>query len=425
MSFGDDIVALAKTHIGEKYVLGASAKFLQPEFKGPWDCAEFVSWVIFQVSTERLLLGCVPRDPARADAYTGYWVDDAKKYGLIISIADALKTSGAALLRSPVGKPHGHIAISVGDGKKTVEAYDTAHGVISGPADPAKRGWDFGVRIPAPGEWSTLTKAASKPNNWFFRPTSSDTPDPRVEIIETALQSKGAKIATATGRFTPKLAKTVAKFQQQKGLVVDGMVGTQTSKALGLDWKAEAAPSGIFNDKYGVYFDSLVPGGFFSHDPDDLKVRRSIRTNNPGALNFSTWQKTVRGYVGITPPDNSSNHNRTTIYRTPEHGVAAWFILLADRYGFGAAGSFSLDALAKKYAGRDASDADIRAYSKGWSNASAGALTPGSVFHLQSTDELLSLGKAMFAHEIGKASPVSEAQIRFGIDRQRSGSMPS
>jgi Putative peptidoglycan binding domain len=424
MSFGNDVVALAKTHLGEKYVLGASAKFLQPDFKGPWDCAEFVSWVIFQVSNEKVLLGCVPRDPARADAYTGYWVDDAKKYGLIISITDALRTAGAVLLRSPVGKPHGHIAISLGDGKKTVEAYDTAHGVISGPAAPATRGWDFGVRIPDPGEWASLTKKASKPNNWFFRPTASNTPDPRVETIETALQRKGAKIATTTGRFTPKLAKTVAKFQQQKGLVVDGMVGKQTAKALDLDWEAEAAPSGIFNDKYGIYFDSLVPGGFFSHDPDDLKVRRSIRTNNPGALNFSTWQKSVRGYVGITPADKSPNHNRTTIYRTPEHGIAAWYILLADRYRFGAAGRFSLEGLAKKYAGSGANAADVSTYTKGWSKASGGALTPTSVFHLRSTDELLQLGKAMFAHEIGKASPVSDAQIEFGIDHQRDGSMP-
>src|SRR5437879_5096377 len=110
MSFGGDLIASAKTHVGEKYVLGARAKFLEPNFKGPWDCAEFVSWVIFQVSNEKLLLGCVPRDPARADAYTGYWVDDAKKYGLIISVNDALKTVGAVLLRNPVGKPHGHIA---------------------------------------------------------------------------------------------------------------------------------------------------------------------------------------------------------------------------------------------------------------------------------------------------------------------------
>src|SRR5262249_21735091 len=147
--------------------------------------------------------------------------------------------------------------------------------------------------------------------------TVSPLPDPRVESIENALQDKGIKIGSGTGRFTPKLARAVATFQRQEDLVVDGMVGKQTSKALALDWRSEAAPSGIYNDKYHVFFDSLVPEGFFSHDPDDLSVRRSIRTNNPGALNYSAWQKNVRGYVGITPPDNSPNHNRTTIYRTP------------------------------------------------------------------------------------------------------------
>jgi hypothetical protein len=277
----------------------------------------------------------------------------------------------------------------------------------------------------APDEWASLTEAASKPNNWFFRPTASPAPDPRVESIANALQDKGIKIGTGTGRFTPKLARAVAAFQKQEDLVVDGMVGRQTSKALELDWRAETVPSGVYNDKYNVYFDSLVPGGFFSHDPDDLSVRRSIRTNNAGALNYSSWQRNVRGYVGMTPPDNSPNRNRTTIYRTPEHGVAAWYILLADRYGFGAAGSFTLETLARKYAGGGASDADVRTYTSGWSRASGGTLTATSVFHVQSTDELMALGKAMFTHEVGRKSPLKDEQIRYGIDNQRSGSMPT
>ena len=84
---------------------------------------------------------------------------------------------------------------------------------------------------------------------------------------------------------------------------------------------APPVPASPVNPKYGVAFGSLVPGGFFSADPDDLNVHRSIRTNNPGALNFSSWQKSRLGYVGITQPDNSPDHNVTTIYRTPEHGV--------------------------------------------------------------------------------------------------------
>lgn len=59
----------------------------------------------------------------------------------------------------------------------------------------------------------------------------------------------------------------------------------------------QTAP-GMLNPKYGVTFGSLVPGGFFSGDPDDLNVHRSIRTNNPGALNFTSWQKAGWGMLG-------------------------------------------------------------------------------------------------------------------------------
>jgi hypothetical protein len=84
-----------------------------------------------------------------------------------------------------------------------------------------------------------------------------------------------------------------------------------------------------------------------------------------------------------------------------------------------------MDTLARKYAGANAKPSDINAYTKGWSSASGGTLTPASVFHIASTDELLALGKAMFAHEIGRPGPLKDDQVRFGIDQQRTGSMPS
>ena len=425
MAYGDDLVALARKHIGEEYFFGARARFLDPDFKGPWDCAEFISWVVFRVSGEQVLLGCMPRDPSRGDAYTGFWVDDARKYGLIISLGTALKTAGALLLRGPTKKRIGHIAFSLGNGRNTVEAYDRKHGVIRGQANPQGRGWDYGVRVPDAKEWAALTGRASKPANWFFRATESAKPDPRVEVIQQALKKQGASVPRIDGRFTPALATTVANFQNGEDLVVDGMVGKQTLDALAIDWSARSAPSGIYNDKYGVYFDSLVPGGFFSHDPDDLKVKRSIRTNNPGALNFSTWQRSLPGYVGLTPPDNSPDKNRTTIYRTPEHGVAAWFVLLSEKYGFAASGRFSLEQLARKYAGRDAKPSAVNAYIKGWSEASGGRLNASSTFRVNNAGEMLDLGKAMFEHEIGKPSPLSDAQIIYGIEHQRNNSMPA
>ena len=170
-------------------------------------------------------------------------------------------------------------------------------------------------------------------------------------------------------------------------------------------------------------FGALVPGGFFSDDPNDLKVPRSIRSNNPGALNYSNWQASRPGYVGKTQPDGSADHNVTTIYRTPEHGAASWFHLLSAIYGFGAAGSFTLKALAAHYAGQ-ASGSAVDAYVKGWTAASKGGLTAASSIDAGDDAQMLVLGKAMFAHEAGRPSPVHDDQILYAIAHERKGDMP-
>ena len=109
----------------------------------------------------------------------------------------------------------------------------------------------------------------------------------------------------------------------------------------------------------------------------------------------------------------------------PEHGVAAWFVLLSEKYGFAASGRFSLEQLARKYAGRDAKPSAVNAYIKGWSEASGGRLNASSTFRVNNAGEMLDLGKAMFEHEIGKPSPLSDAQIIYGIEHQRNNSMPA
>ncbi len=184
------------------------------------------------------------------------------------------------------------------------------------------------------------------------------------------------------------------------------------------------AQSGVYNAKYGVWFASLVSGGFFSSNPDDLSVPRSIRTNNPGALNISPWQESRRGFVAITPPDSAGN--RTTIYRTPEHGVASWYYLLSDRYGFGTAGSFTVTQLAVRYAGVNSSDDPaVRAYLTGWAHASGGLLDPDTVIALADDNSMLNLAKGMFGHEAGKASPLQDEQIFYGVRAERTGTLPT
>jgi D-alanyl-D-alanine carboxypeptidase len=276
----------------------------------------------------------------------------------------------------------------LGDGKSTVEAHSSRLGVIVGSSDTS-RGWDIGIRLPNASQWAALVAEHSRPSSWRFRESSSPLADPRVPVIAAALKREGSKVAANTKKYTPTLASVVAKYPDDNGIVVDGVVGPETISALKIDWGAKPAPTGTYNERYKVFFDSLVKGGFYSFDPDDLKVRRSIRTNNPGALNFSTWQQSRPGFVGLTPPDNSPQKNRTTIYRTPEHGVASWYVLLADRYGFSHAGSFTIETLARKYAGAGASPAAVQTYVRGWARASKGALQKSTVIRLAKPDEML------------------------------------
>lgn len=169
-------------------------------------------------------------------------------------------------------------------------------------------------------------------------------------------------------------------------------------------------------------FCSLVPGGYFSANPGDLTVRRSIRTNNPGALNFSGWQKSRKGYVGVTQPDEA--HNITTIYRSPEHGVAAWYHLLAVIYAF-PAGVFTLQDLAIRYAGGAGNPAAVQTYVNGWNRWLQPPLPATAQIAVTSQDAMLLLGKAMFSHEAGMPTPIHDDQIAYAISQEITGTLPA
>lgn len=174
----------------------------------------------------------------------------------------------------------------------------------------------------------------------------------------------------------------------------------------------------------GTQFGSLVPGGFFSSDPSNHSVPRSIRTNNPGALNICSWQKARPGFVGVTEADGSSNHNVTTIYRTPEHGIGSWFYLLKDVYGFGATGNFTIDRLAQHYAG-SASGPAVTEYIAGWSRFSGGMVVAATIISLANDTDMLTLAKAMFGNESGIATPLHDDQITYAVAHERMGTLPA
>jgi hypothetical protein len=48
MPTGLGMLQRARQHIHEDYVLGVVAPKNNPNWRGPWDCAEFTSWLVYQ-----------------------------------------------------------------------------------------------------------------------------------------------------------------------------------------------------------------------------------------------------------------------------------------------------------------------------------------------------------------------------------------
>lgn len=227
---GEAIVELAKTRIGEKYV-----NVLVPKddrnWHGPWDCAEFASWLVYQVAG--VIYGCTnDSDPPHvADAYTGAWQSDAKTKGKMVSISEATGTPGAFLLRYPPAPGEmGHIVVSDGQGG-TVEAAGSATGVVAGKV--SGRRWDTGVLVPGIDYTAGSHIAVSGPTVLY----AVDQPnmDPaKITAIQNALVGKGFSPGDVDGEYGQNTALAVVAFQQSQGLVADGEVGTETAAALGV-----------------------------------------------------------------------------------------------------------------------------------------------------------------------------------------------
>jgi N-acetylmuramoyl-L-alanine amidase len=228
---GDTILQVAAGHLGEKYVFGVLVPKDNPNWKGPWDCAEFVSWSVFQATGT--LYGCDRDngDPASADAYTGYWDRDSRNLGRIISLDEAARTPGAAVLRFPQLGAVGHIVLSDGLGG-TVEAHSPADGVIKSKL--AQRRWDTGILVPGvtynPG--SSIPLAA--PAVTIYRLTQPIMTGEKVKEIQQALIGTGFDPGTPDGEFGPHTNAAVVAFQLSQGMPPDGEVGPQTAKALGI-----------------------------------------------------------------------------------------------------------------------------------------------------------------------------------------------
>lgn len=234
MITGNDLLSLAETRLKQKY-----QNVLVPKnnsaWQGPWDCAEFVSWVVFQKIGK--LYGCTDNDanPATVEAYSGAWVRDAKNGLLIESTqAEANNTAGVILIRRPpaAGKM-GHVAISDGQGG-TVEAAGTGLGVRRGKIEG--RLWHFWVKIPDVIYQSSGVEVQSKPLPFLLELKTPYMTGERVVLLQQALEKAEFSTGGADGKYGPMTMAAVAAFQKVNKLVSDGVVGPATAKKLGIVW---------------------------------------------------------------------------------------------------------------------------------------------------------------------------------------------
>ena len=228
MPNGNDFIILAQKHIGEKYVLGcASPPLKNPNYKGPWDCSEFVTWCVYQVSG--ISVGSIDNN-----AYTGYWVDDIPKKCLKISIEEAMFTPGAILLRAPIekgaNKRMGHIVFSDGNGN-TIEAMGTKEGVRRGKI--SGRTWDFALLIKGIDyTQNSESKAKYEKPKVAFRLTNPVIEHDLVLQAKKNLSQAGIDVGEITPKYDENMQRAVYNYQVMKGLMADGILGPQTLKSL-------------------------------------------------------------------------------------------------------------------------------------------------------------------------------------------------
>lgn len=229
---GAGLLKRALEHIGEKYenALAAVPKD-DPNWKGPWDCAEFVSWLVYQEAG--ILYGCTDdkASPSKAEAYTGAWKTDVERLGKRVSVEEAAGTVGGIVLRYPPGPGlKGHIAVCDGKGG-TVEAKSERYGVIADTV--SGRQWHTGILIPGITYGAGSSIQVISPAS-IYEPSAPNMDKAIVAAIQTALTAKGFNPGTIDGDYGPDTQAAVAAFQKAEGLVIDGAVGPETAAALGV-----------------------------------------------------------------------------------------------------------------------------------------------------------------------------------------------
>lgn len=234
MANGNDILDVAMPHVHEQYILGASVPIGNPNWHGPWDCAEFVSWCAYQAYGK--LFAVRPPKSDRGESYSGWWYEDAINLDATIPVEKALATPGAILVRKPgaFNIRIGHVAISCGNGS-TVEAHSSAVGVAVREGAAARQ-WSIGVVLPGVDYGAVGAVSNYRTPSGLLFVQKPFIRSGKVQAVQEALVRAGIDPGDMDSVYGPATEAAVAAFQARHGLLVDGVVGRETAGALGLAW---------------------------------------------------------------------------------------------------------------------------------------------------------------------------------------------
>lgn len=217
----DELLHVMSLQVGKPYVLGVRVDKTDPN-PAAFDCAEAVSWAVYQVTGK--LYGVSPNatDPTKAGSFTGLWrADVASGRVRTLPVDVGIRTPGAILLRYPQPNSYGHIAVSTGDGH-TYEAAGKTAGFIKGSA--LGRRWDTALAIPEI-QLGAQRELVVPPSRQVWRLGSTG------DVVRRLQEALGL---TPDGQYGPRTVAAVTAFQKNRGLVPDGEAGPATLRALDL-----------------------------------------------------------------------------------------------------------------------------------------------------------------------------------------------
>lgn len=224
---GEKILQLAREHLGEMCVPGAAVRKYDAGWKGPWNPAEFASWLIYQVSGK--LYGCKNNavEPAKGLAESVFWFRDAQSIGRRTSLKRAARTPGSVVLSPPDAADDWGIAISDGKGGM-MEANPRIGQVIEGTL--LDKEWSIGVQVP----WINYTRGEAVGLNLTKKPISW-LREKELMVVQRKLEQEGFNPGPVDGIARLQTQGALRPFQSSHGLTPDGRIDYQTALALGID----------------------------------------------------------------------------------------------------------------------------------------------------------------------------------------------